>query len=138
MIIGIGADLVDIRRIEKAFLRQPERFLQRVFTPQEIAQALMAAKGEKGAQKQAASLAKRWATKEAVLKALGTGFRDGLRWRDIEVRNDVYGAPQLKLYGKAKELANGKLRDGQKLRTHLSLTDEYPYAQAYVVLEAAE
>ena len=136
MMLGIGTDLVDIRRIEKALARQPQRFMTRLFTPHEISQALRAEQGEAGERKKISSLAKRFAAKEAVLKALGLGFREGIRWRDIEVRNDMYGAPILKLYGKAKDIAASRVPEGMQLRHHISLTDEYPYAQAFVVLEA--
>ncbi len=98
MIIGIGSDLIDIRRIEKSLERHGERFVMRVYTDVEQARS-------EGRRARAASYAKRFAAKEACAKALGTGFAEGVSWRDIEVVRADSGAPGLRLHGAAEELA---------------------------------
>ena len=132
MILGIGSDLVDIRRVERAIARAPERFIARIFTAGE--QALAAARAHP--RLQASTLAKRWAAKEATVKALGTGFRDGISWHDIEVVTLDNGRPDLHLHGAARERWHAMLPPGLIGRLDVSLSDEYPYAQAWVVLSA--
>lgn len=130
MIIGIGHDLVDIRRIEKIVHRFPERFLNRCFTQQEQDYA----KKRSASGRHYAAYAKRFAAKEACAKALGTGFRDGLRMVDIEVVNDDSGAPFIVVHGAAQKRLE-KLRGDKTANIHLSLSDEELYASAFVVIE---
>ncbi|MHB2165985.1 holo-ACP synthase [Alsobacter sp. R-9] len=129
MIVGIGSDLIDIRRIEKTLERFGERFVQRVFTPVEQA------KSERRAQR-AASYAKRFAAKEACSKALGTGFNRGVFMRDIGVVNLPSGAPTLALGNGARERLAALVPAGHEAVIHVTLTDDYPLAQAFVVIEA--
>lgn len=124
MIVGIGIDLIEVPRLAEVLQRQGEAFLQRVFTAGERAYC-------EGAPRHAAArLAARWAAKEALLKALGTGLRE-VKWQEIEVVRDELGAPALLLHGAAAEVAQ---RRGV-VRTHLSLTHTEGYAAAQVVLE---
>ncbi len=129
MIIGIGSDLCDIRRIEKSLTRFGERFIQRVFTPVEQAKA-------RRRPELAPTLAKRFAAKEACSKALGTGFSRGVFLRDIGVVNLRSGQPTLALTGGALEQLNRMLPEGHAAVIHLTMTDEYPLAQAFVMIEA--
>ncbi len=128
MILGIGTDLTDIRRIEKLLERFGRRFEERVYTQGERAYAHRR-KGQ-----EAAAFAKRFAAKEAALKALGCGLRERIGWRDIEILNDTLGKPQLLLHGQAQRFLQSKLRKGQIADCHLSLSDSPPYAQAFVVI----
>lgn len=132
MIIGIGNDLVDVRRIEKALLRHGSRFEQRCFTAHEREKALR--RRESGGH--VFVFAKRFAAKEACAKALGTGFSEDIYMRDIGVVEDEKGRPFLKLTGGALRKLNSLIPEGMKPVLHLSLTDEPPYAQAYVIIEA--
>lgn len=129
MIVGIGADLADIRRIEKTLERFGERFTNRVFTETERA------KSDKRAAR-AASYAKRWAAKEACSKALGTGIRMGVAWREMGVVNLPSGQPTLELVGGAAERLAAMIPEGHTPRIHLTITDDAPYAQAFVIIEA--
>ena len=129
MIIGIGADLTDIRRIQNSLDRFGERFTHRCFT--DIERARSERKPDK-----AASYAKRFSAKEACAKALGTGMRGSVYWRDMGVVNLPSGQPTLKLTGGAAERLALLLPQGHEARIHLSLTDDLPYAQAFVVIEA--
>jgi len=129
MIVGIGSDLVDIRRIEKVIARHGERFLNRVFTDIERAKA------ERRATR-IETYAKRFAAKEACSKALGTGFRRGVFFRDMGVVNLPSGRPTLHLTGGALEQLRRITPDGHEARIDLSLTDEYPLAQAIVIISA--
>ena len=129
MIIGLGNDLCDIRRIEKSLERFGDRFVQRIFT--EIEQRCSERK-----QDRAASYAKRFAAKEACAKALGTGLRDGVFWRDMGVVNLRSGKPTMALTGGAAERLAAITPHGMTPLIHLSLTDEPPYAQAFVIIEA--
>ena len=129
MIIGIGADLADIRRIEGTLGRFGERFIQRVFT--EIEQA----KSERR-RARAASYAKRWAAKEACAKALGTGLRMGVAWREMGVVNLRSGQPTIALTGGAAERLQALMPPGLAPRIHVTITDDHPWAQAFVVIEA--
>ncbi len=129
MIIGIGTDIVDIRRIEAGLERFGERFLNRLFAPDERREA--AAAGNR-----AAYLAKRFAAKEAFAKALGTGIDKGVAWRDIAVVRDESGRPGLSLSGGARECVEALLPAGCAGRIDLSLSDEPPMALAFVVISA--
>lgn len=129
MIIGIGSDLIDIRRIERTLARHPERFIARVFT--EVEQA----KSERR-RARAASYAKRFAAKEACAKALGTGMAQGVFWRDMGVVNLASGAPTMELTGGAAIRLAGLLPSGHDAAIHLTITDDFPLAQAFVVIEA--
>lgn len=129
MIVGIGSDLADIRRIERTLERFGERFVQRVFTETEQA------KSEKRRER-AASYAKRWAAKEACSKALGTGLRMGVAWREMGVVNLSTGQPTLHLAGGAADRLARLIPPGMIPRIHLTITDDHPYAQAFVVIEA--
>lgn len=129
MIIGIGSDLVDIRRIEETLERFGNRFTQRCFT--DIEQA----RSDRRASR-AASYAKRFAAKEACAKALGTGIRMGVAWRDMGVVNMPGGRPTMALAGKAALRLEELTPIGQTALIHVTITDDYPYAQAFVVIEA--
>jgi holo-[acyl-carrier protein] synthase len=129
MIIGIGNDIIDIRRIEKTLEKHGGRFINRVFTDIERG------KSDKRAQR-AASYAKRFAAKEACSKALGTGLSHGVFWRDMGVVNLPSGAPTLKLTNGALERLKSLTPLGKEVALHLTMTDEYPYAQAIVIIEA--
>jgi holo-[acyl-carrier protein] synthase len=129
MIIGLGSDLADIRRVENSLERFGERFVQRVFT--ELERARSERKPDR-----AASYAKRFAAKEACAKALGTGFRKGVFWRDMGVANLPSGQPTMVLTGGAAERLRAITPAGHKPVVHLSLTDDHPYAQAFVIIEA--
>ena len=129
MIIGIGSDLSDIRRIENSLGRFGERFTHRVFT--EIERTRSERKPDR-----AASYAKRFAAKEACAKALGTGMRRGVFWRDMGVVNLRTGQPTMALTGGAGERLAAITPVGHRAVIHLSLTDDHPYAQAFVIIEA--
>jgi holo-[acyl-carrier protein] synthase len=129
MILGIGSDLIDIQRIERTIARYGERFLSRIFTDVERA------KSDRRANR-AASYAKRYAAKEACSKALGTGFRSGVYWRDLGVVNLASGRPSMVLTGGALARLNALTPPGMTARIDLSLTDEAPLAQAVVVITA--
>ena len=129
MIIGIGSDLIDIRRIEKALERHGERFIQRIYTPIERARS------ERRNQR-AASYAKRFAAKEACAKALGTGLSHGVFWRDMGVVNLPGGKPTMHLTGGAAERLARLTPAGHRAVIHLTITDDFPLAQAFVIIEA--
>ena len=124
--IGLGSDLIDIRRIENTLSKFGDRFKKRIFTENEIK------KGERR-KESAACYAKRFAAKEAAAKALGTGFRNGVFWRDLEVTNLPSGKPTITFHGNSqlqlKKIANNKEPD-----ISLTITDEFPYAQAIVTI----
>ena len=130
MIIGIGSDLIDIRRVEKVIERHGERFLSRIFTDVERAKA------ERRARTSIDTYAKRFAAKEACSKALGTGIRLGVWWRDMGVVNLPGGRPTMKLTGGALKRLESLTPAGHEARIDLSITDEYPMAQAFVVISA--
>ena len=130
MIIGLGSDLCDIRRIEASLARFGERFTMRVFSPGERARA------ERRAHGRAASYAKRFAAKEACAKALGTGFRRGVFFSDLWVENLASGQPTKVLHHGALARLNSLVPEGYEARIALSLTDEYPYAYANVIISA--
>lgn len=129
LIIGIGSDLIDIRRIETSLNRFGDRFTQRIFTTTEQQ------KSDKR-NNRAASYAKRFAAKEACCKALGTGISNGVFWRDMGVVNDKNGKPAMVLTnGAAKRLAE-IVPSGYQPTIHLTITDDFPLAQAFVIIEA--
>jgi holo-[acyl-carrier protein] synthase len=129
MILGIGSDLCDIRRIEKTMAAHGERFVERIFTPIERA------KSDARAQR-AASYAKRFAAKEACAKALGTGMNKGVFWRDIGVVNLSGGRPTLALTGGALARLAQITPPGHTAQIDLTITDDYPLAQAFVIISA--
>lgn len=129
MIIGIGSDLIDIRRVEKTLERHPDRFVNRVFTDIERE------KSDRRKQR-AASYAKRFAAKEACAKALGTGLARGVFWRDMGVVNLPGGKPTMHLTGGAAVRLAHLVPDGHDPVVHLTITDDYPLAQAFVIIEA--
>ncbi|BDA83828.1 holo-[acyl-carrier-protein] synthase [Aureimonas sp. SA4125] len=129
MIIGIGSDLIDIRRIEKTLNRHGSRFTDRIFT------AVEKQKSDRRAQR-AASYAKRFAAKEACAKALGTGLSQGVFWRDMGVVNLPGGAPTMVLTGGALARLEQLMPEGHRARIHVTITDDYPLAQAFVIIEA--
>jgi holo-[acyl-carrier protein] synthase len=131
MIIGIGSDILDIRRIERTIERHGDRFLERIFTTAERTKA------ERRTERiRAATYAKRFAAKEAASKALGTGFRAGVFWRDLGVVNLPSGQPTLRLTGGAAERLKAITPAGHGAVIALTMTDEFPYAQAMVVITA--
>jgi holo-[acyl-carrier protein] synthase len=129
MIVGIGSDLIDIRRIEKTLERHGARFVERVFT---------AVEQEKSDRRKlrAASYAKRFAAKEACAKALGTGLSRGVFWRDMGVVNLPGGKPTMHLTNGAAERLEALIPEKHKPVIHLTITDDFPLAQAFVVIEA--
>jgi holo-[acyl-carrier protein] synthase len=130
MILGIGSDLIDIRRVDRALERHRDRMVQRLFTPIEQRRS------ERRPAQRAASYAKRFAAKEACAKALGTGLSRGVYWRDMGVANLPSGQPTMVLTnGAARRLAE-ITPPGYIPRVHVSLTDDFPLAQAFVVIEA--
>ncbi|EKV31448.1 Holo-[acyl-carrier protein] synthase [Caenispirillum salinarum AK4] len=133
MILGLGNDLIDIRRIEKTLDRFGDRFIQRIYTETEIAKA----ERRRGAGKQyPGTYAKRYAAKEAASKALGTGFRRGVYWRDLGVANLPSGQPTIVMTGGALERLKEMTPPGMEARINLTLTDEYPIAEAMVIITA--
>ncbi len=129
MIIGLGSDLSDIRRVAKTLERHGERFTNRIFT--EIERSRSERKPDR-----ASSYAKRFAAKEACAKALGTGMRRGVFWRDMGVVNMRSGQPTMALTGGAMARLQEMTPAGHRAVIHLSLTDDHPYAQAFVIIEA--
>lgn len=127
MILGVGNDLIDIRRIEKTLERYGERFITRVFTDLER-------KKSDARRQRAASYAKRFAAKEACAKALGTGLRCGVYWRDMGVVNLPSGRPTLKLTGGAAKVLKELTPDGFEARIDLTITDDFPLAAAIVII----
>ena len=130
MIIGLGSDLCNIERIQASLDRFGARFENRVFTDIERA------KGDRRPFTKAGTLAKRFAAKEAFSKAVGTGFKRGVFMRDIGVVNAPSGAPTLALTGGAAARLDAMIPDGHVPRIHLTLTDDHPWAQAFVIIEA--
>lgn len=129
MIIGIGSDLIDIRRIERSLERFGDRFTQRVFTE------LERQKSDRRRMR-AASYAKRFAAKEACSKALGTGLRQGTYWRDMGVVNLPSGRPTMQLTGGAALHLQRLTPSGMRAEIHLTITDDFPLAQAFVIISA--
>jgi holo-[acyl-carrier protein] synthase len=133
MIIGIGSDLIDIRRVAKVIERHGDRFLHRIFTDAERAKAERRASNEKMV---VATYAKRFAAKEACSKALGTGIRCGVWWRDMGVVNLPSGQPSMTLTGGALKRLETLAPAGMEARIDLSMTDDWPLAQAFVIISA--
>jgi holo-[acyl-carrier protein] synthase len=129
MIIGLGSDAIDIRRIEETIQRYGDRFLNRTFTDVERAKS-------DRRRLRAASYAKRFAAKEACAKALGTGLRQGVFWRDMGVVNLPSGQPTMQLTGGAAKRLAALIPPGHKARIDLSITDDFPLAQAIVIISA--
>ena len=129
MILGIGTDLCNIERIQATLDRFGDRFKNRVFTSVEQAQA------ERRADTPG-TYAKRWAAKEACSKALGTGLRMGIAWKDMSVTNLRSGQPQMSVTGWAEKRLNEMTPAGHEAVIHVTLTDDHPWAQAFVVIEA--
>ena len=130
LILGIGSDLCNIERIEKSLERFGERFLNRVYTETERAKAASRPHTSAG------TLAKRFAAKEAFSKAVGTGFKRGVYMKDIGVVNAPSGAPTLELSGGAKARLDALAPEGHAIDIHLTMTDDHPFAQAFVILSA--
>ena len=133
MIIGIGSDLIDIRRVEKVIERHGARFIDRIFTEAEQAKAERRAKAPRSL---IATYAKRFAAKEACAKALGTGIREGVWWRDMGVVNLPGGRPTMRLTGGALARLETLLPPGHEARIDLTITDDWPLAQAFVIISA--
>ena len=133
MIIGIGSDIIDITRIEKVIGRHGDRFIDRIFTEAERAKAERRSKMPKLIW---ATYAKRFAAKEACSKALGTGIRRGVWWRDMGVVNLPGGRPTMKLTGGALARLESLLPPGHEARIDLTITDDWPLAQAFVIISA--
>ncbi len=131
MILGIGNDMIDIRRIEASLERFGDRFINRIFTDIEKA------KSDRRAQR-AASYAKRFAAKEACSKALGTGFRRGVFWRDMGVVNLQSGRPTMVLTGGAAQQLASLVPQGYAPDIHLTITDDFPWAQAVVIISSVQ
>jgi len=129
MIIGIGSDLIDIRRIENSLERFGERFVRRCFTEIEIRKS-------EGRKNRVESYAKRFAAKEACSKALGTGMAQGVFWKDLGVVNMASGKPTMQLTGGAAERLAERIPPGYEAIVHLTITDDFPLAQAFVIIEA--
>lgn len=129
MILGIGTDLCNIDRIARVLARHGDRFRNRVFTPTELARAARR-------RDEAGTLAKRWAAKEACSKALGTGLAMGIAWRDMAVTNAPGGQPHMTVTGWAAERLAAMTPPGHRSVIHVTLTDDHPWAQAFVVIEA--
>lgn len=129
MIIGLGSDLINISRIEETLNRFGERFTNRIFTETEQ-------KKSDRRQLRAASYAKRFAAKEACSKALGTGIRRGVFWRDMGVVNAPSGKPTMRLTGGAGERLQEMMPEGYIAVIHVTITDDHPWAQAFVIIEA--
>ena len=133
MIIGIGSDLIDITRVAKVIERHGERFRARIFTDAERAKAMRRANNEKMV---VATYAKRFAAKEACSKALGTGIRRGVWWKDMGVVNLPGGRPSMRLTGGALARLQELTPEGMQAQIDLSITDDWPLAQAFVIISA--
>ena len=129
MILGIGTDLANIERIAGTLARFGDRFRNRVFTDVEQTKA-------ERRRDVAGTYAKRWAAKEACSKALGTGLRMGISWKDMAVSNLETGQPVMKVTGWAKERLEKMTPDGHEAVIHVTLTDDHPWAQAFVIIES--
>jgi holo-[acyl-carrier protein] synthase len=130
MIIGIGSDIIDIRRIERTLARFGDRFIHRIYTERERARA------DRRPDQRAATYAKRFAAKEATAKALGTGLKQGVFWRDMGVANLPSGQPTMKLTGGAARRLEQLTPAGHVAHIHVSLTDDYPLAVGFVIISA--
>lgn len=130
MILGLGTDMIDIQRVQKTLDRFGDRFVNRVFDEKEKQKAA------RRPARYAATLAKRFAAKEACAKALGTGLRQGVFWKDMVVENLPTGQPTMKLTGGAKKRLDQITPDGMQSHIHLSLSDDDPWAQATIIISA--
>lgn len=130
MIFGIGSDIVQIPRIEDLYLKKTDDFLNRIYGEKEI----LSFNAKKNDKARYAYLAKRFAAKEAFAKALGTGFRNGLQFKDIEILNDNYGKPYISLNDTAQNFLISVIGENKKITYHISLSDDYPVAQAFVII----
>jgi holo-[acyl-carrier protein] synthase len=130
MILGIGSDVIDIRRIEQTLARFGDRFTRRVYTEEERARA------ERRPEQRASTYAKRFAAKEATSKALGTGMKQGVFWRDMGVANLPSGQPTMRLMGGALRRLEQLTPPGHTAHIHVSLTDDYPLAVGFVIISA--
>lgn len=133
MILGLGSDITDIRRIEQTIATHGDRFLKRIYTEHELAKAFSRADIR---HLRSGTLAKRFAAKEACAKALGTGFKQGVFWRDMGVINLPSGKPTLYLTGGAKAALDRLVPAGMRAQIDLTMTDDYPLAQALVIISA--
>ena len=131
MILGIGTDLTNVDRIQRILDRHGDRFRDRIFSRSEKEKAKLS-------KNEANSYAKRWAAKEALLKALGTGLQMGITWKDMSVSNLETGEPTISLSGQAKKRLQKLTQVGQFTKIHLSLTDDCPWAQAFVIIESRD
>ncbi|MGF7156752.1 holo-ACP synthase [Bartonella heixiaziensis] len=129
MIVGLGNDLIDVRRIERMLVRYGDRFVQRIFTDMEQHKS-------ENLKKKSSSYAKRFAAKEACAKALGTGIACGVNWKDMGVVNLPSGKPMMKLTNRAQMQLQKLLPPHHDAVIHLSITDDFPWAQAFVIIEA--
>jgi holo-[acyl-carrier protein] synthase len=136
MILGIGNDLIDIRRVERSIRRFGDRFIERIYTGHERATCERRNGGDAANNGRMAAYAKRFAAKEACAKALGTGFSEGVAWRDIGVVNRPNGRPVIELTDGARARLAAMTPPGMDASIHLTMTDEYPLAQAVVVISA--
>lgn len=134
MIIGIGSDLANIERIEKTIDKFGDKFISRVFSEYEIWESSRRKKLSK--REYASSLAKKFAAKEACSKALGTGLRQGVFWKDMEIKHEITGKPNMVLSGGALKRLNNMLPEGYNPNIVITMTDDYPWAQAFVIIEA--
>jgi len=134
MIIGIGCDLCNISRIEKIIEKSQQAFIQRILSPQEI--KYFESRNISTLKQKSAYLAKRFAAKEACAKAIGTGFAKGILWKDIQIINNELGKPELIIAGESL-LNLQKRHQDKELSFQLSLSDDYPWAQAFVVIETS-
>ena len=133
MFVGLGNDLIDIRRIQSVIEKYGKRFLNRIYTEQELHKAY---KRKNSSKIYMSTLAKRFAAKEAAAKALGTGFRDGVYWKDIGVVNLPSGKPTIKMKGGAEKKLISLIPNKYLPVIDLTMTDEYPYAEAFVIISA--
>ena len=129
MILGIGTDLTNIQRIQRILDRYGDRFKERIFSEGEQKKA-------ESRRNEAETYAKRWAAKEACSKALGTGLRMGIAWRDMTVTNLKSGQPIMTVSGWAQDRLDSITPEGHIPKIHVSLTDDYPWAQAFIVIES--
>ena len=132
MIVGIGCDLANINRFEKALAKFGGRFVNRAFSEREKAE--LARRERLSPKEHACAAAKRFAAKEACTKALGTGFRDGISMRDIEIVHQPSGKPELYLQNGARRRLE-EICGGAAFKIHVTMTDDYPWAQAFVIIE---
>ena len=132
MIVGIGCDLANINRFEKALAKFGGRFVNRAFSEREKAE--LARRERLSPKEHACAAAKRFAAKEACTKALGTGFRDGIFMRDIEIVHQPSGKPELYLHNGARRRLE-EICGGAAFKIHVTMTDDYPWAQAFVIIE---